>query len=483
MPIPADFSSGSNRRAFTYSGSVPLQTITPIDGSVYAEVELATGRTIDVVLQRAADAQTEWRAVPVTDRAVICRRMVDFVVRRADVLATELTWQIGRPVTQTPSEILRGFRERAAYMIDVAPEALADLDPPAAGGFRRFIRREPLGVVLVLAPWNYPYLTSVNAVVPAIMAGNSVILKVAQQTPRVADRYAEAFAAAGLPEGVFQTLHVSHDDVARIIEDPRIAFVSFTGSVAGGRAVQEAASRRFISANLELGGKDPAYVRPDAALGPTIENLVDGAYFNAGQSCCAVERIYVHEELYREFVDGFVALTRQYRLGNPLLHDTTLGPMVRAGAAQFVRDQVSEAMRQGARGLIDRREFAADVDGTPYVAPQVLVDVDHAMRVMTEETFGPVVGIMRVKSDEQAVALMNDSRYGLTASIWTDDDDAAIRIGDRVDTGTWFMNRCDYLDPALAWTGVKDSGRGCSLSRLGYEPLTRPKSFHLRLKL
>jgi acyl-CoA reductase-like NAD-dependent aldehyde dehydrogenase len=457
------------------------QTISPIDGSVYAEYELASERAVEAALQRAADAQRGWRRVPVAERAAICRRMVALLVERADRLATELTWQIGRPLAHTPFEIRRGFHERAAYMIDIAPAVLADVGVEPRAGFQRFIRREPLGVVLVLVPWNYPYLASVNAVIPAIMAGNSVILKTAHQTPLVSERYAEAFAEADLPKGVFQYLHASHDDVARMIGDRRIAYVSFTGSVAGGQAVQQAASTRFISANLELGGKDPAYVRPDAPLEAAIDSLVDGAYFNAGQSCCAVERIYVHRDVYHEFVDGFVALARQYRLGNPLLPDTTLGPMVRAGAAAFVREQIAEAERQGARSLIDRREFSADAEGTPYLAPQVLVDVDHRMRVMTEETFGPVVGLMAVKDDDEAVALMNDSRYGLTASIWTSDVGSAIRIGDRVETGTWFLNRCDYLDPALAWTGVKDSGRGCSLSRLGYDALTRPKSFHLRL--
>ena len=458
------------------------QTISPVDGSVYVEYELAPARAIDAALARATVAQRSWKRVPVAERAAICRRFVGRMVDRVEQLATELTWQIGRPVAQTPFEIRRGFQERATYMADIAPDALADVTLEPRDGFRRFIRREPLGVILVLAPWNYPYLASVNGVIPAIMAGNSVILKMAQQTPLVSERYAEAFEAAGLPDGVFQYLHASHDDVARIIGDPRIAFVAFTGSVAGGRAVQEAASGRFISSNLELGGKDPAYVRPDAQLEPTIANLVDGAFFNAGQSCCAVERIYVHRDVYPDFVDGFVALTRQYRLGNPLHVDTTLGPMVRTAAADFARGQIKEAEAQGARALIDPREFPADAVDTPYMAPQVLVDVDHRMRVMTEETFGPVVGVMAVASDDEAVALMNDSRYGLTASIWTSNVDAAIEIGDRVETGTWFLNRCDYLDPALAWTGVKDSGRGCSLSRLGYEALTRPKSFHLRLQ-
>jgi acyl-CoA reductase-like NAD-dependent aldehyde dehydrogenase len=460
-----------------------MQTISPVDGSVCAEYQRASAADIDAALDRAVRGQRRWKRVPIGERAATCRRAVDLMVARADRLATELTWQMGRPITQSPFEIRRGFEERARYMIDIAEGATADLVLDHKDGFRRFIRREPLGVVLVLAPWNYPYLASVNAVIPAIMAGNSVILKVSQQTPLVAERYAEAFAEAGLVDDVFQHLQAGHDAVAGMIEDERVNFVSFTGSVEGGCDVQRAASRRFIATNLELGGKDPAYVRPDAPLEPTIENLVDGAFFNAGQSCCAVERIYVHRDVYRRFVEGFVALTRRYRLGNPLAPDTTLGPMVRSSAAELVRSQVAEAVEQGARALIAPAEFPADQAGTPYLAPQVLIDVNHRMRVMTEETFGPAVGVMAVNDDDEAVALMNDSRYGLTASIWTTDVDAAIQIGDRVETGTWFLNRCDYLDPALAWTGVRDSGRGCSLSRLGYDALTRPKSFHLRVTL
>ena len=459
------------------------RTISPVDGSVCAEIELASRGDLDAMLEPAVAAQRSWKNVSIDERAAICRRAVELMVGRADRIATELTWQMGRPLAQSPLEIRRGFQERAAYMIGVAESALADIALEPKEGFRRFIRREPLGVVLVLAPWNYPYLASVNAVIPALMAGNSVILKVSQQTPLVADRYAEAFSEAGLPGRVFQHVQARHDDIAGMIGDGRVAFVSFTGSVDGGCAVQQAAARQFIATNLELGGKDPAYVRPDAPLEDTIANLVDGAYFNAGQSCCAVERIYVHRDVYDRFVEGFVAETRQYRLGNPFESDTTLGPMVRSSAAAFVRSQIAEAIGRGARGLIDAREFPADREGTPYLAPQLLVDVDHRMKVMTEETFGPVVGLMAVNDDDEAIALMNDSRYGLTASIWTTDVDAAVSIGDRVDTGTWFLNRCDYLDPALPWTGVRDSGRGCSLSRLGYEALTRPKSFHLRTRL
>jgi acyl-CoA reductase-like NAD-dependent aldehyde dehydrogenase len=314
-------------------------------------------------------------------------------------------------------------------------------------------------------------------VVPALLAGNSVILKMAAQTPLVAERYAEAFKAVGLPPGVFQFLHMDHAQVARTIADPRIAFVAFTGSVPGGQAVQKAAAARFIGTGLELGGKDPAYVRPDADLNFAVENLVDGAYFNSGQSCCGIERIYVHKKLFKPFVDGFVQLTRQYRLGNPLEKETNLGPLVRTEAAENVRAQIKQAVKKGAKALLRLK----DAPKTPYLPPEVLIDVDHRMAVMTEESFGPIVGIQAVKDDDEAIGLMNDSRYGLTASIWTKDAEAALRIGERVDTGTWFMNRCDYLDPALAWTGVKDSGRGCTLSRLGLEAFTRPKSFHLRL--
>jgi acyl-CoA reductase-like NAD-dependent aldehyde dehydrogenase len=459
------------------------QTISPIDGSIYAERRLATPQEIEHTLAKAVTSQAAWKPVPVAERAAICRRTLDWLVERAGEIGEELTWQIGRPIAYSPNEIRRGFQERVNYMAGAAERELADIEIEPKEHFRRFIRREPVGVVLALAPWNYPWLASVNAVVPAILAGNGVILKIAPQTPLVAERYADAFKAAGLPEGVFQFLHIDHGQVAEVIKDSRIGFVAFTGSVAGGHAVQRAAGERFIATGLELGGKDPAYVRPDAPMAATIENLVDGAMFNSGQSCCAVERIYVHRDVFDQFVEGFVELTKQYNLGNPFDSETTLGPMVRVDAADKARAHIADALKKGARALIDPALFPAAREGTPYLGPQVLLDVDHSMLVMTEETFAPVAGIMPVKDDEEAIRLMNDSRYGLTASIWTTDVDSALRIGDRINTGTWYMNRCDYLDPALAWTGVKDSGRGCTLSKLGFEAFTRPKSFHLRLSL
>ena len=457
-----------------------LKTISPVDGSVYVERPLADGAAIEAALGRAVMAQAVWRATPMAERQAILTRAVDAFVAMSDAVSEELTWQMGRPISQSPGEV-RGFEERARYMIEAAPRALADIEADPKEGFTRFIRREPLGVVAVVAPWNFPYLTSVNSVVPALMAGNAVVLKHSHQTPLCAERYAQALAAAGLPEGVFQVLHMSHASTEKLIQDERVDYLAFTGSVPGGHAISQALAGRFIGAGMELGGKDPAYVRADADLAFAVENLVDGAFFNSGQSCCGIERIYVHESLYDGFVEGFVELTAKYKLGNPMDADTNIGPMVRASAADFVRGQIADAVKAGARSLVDPSEFPADAPGTPYMAPQVLVGVDHSMRVMTEESFGPVIGIMKVASDGEAVNLMNDSEFGLTASIWTSDADAAIAVGDKVETGTLFMNRCDYLDPALAWTGVKNSGRGCTLSVVGYESLTRPKSYHLRV--
>jgi len=461
---------------------VKFETVSPVDGSVYVERAYACDSDVAAALSQARRAGEVWREVAVEERAALCAQAVDALVANKDAIAEEITWQMGRPIQYAPGEV-NGFEERARHMIATAPGALKDQPAEAKDGFTRFIRHEPLGVVFVIAPWNYPYLTSVNSVIPALMAGNAVILKHSAQTPLCAERYAEAFAAADLPTGVFQFLHLDHAQTERVIQAPEVNFVAFTGSVPGGEMVEAAAQGRFIGVGLELGGKDPAYVRADADVGHAVENLVDGAFFNSGQSCCGIERIYVAEQIFDEFVEGFADLTKQYVLGDPTDRATTLGPMVRSSAADFVRNQIAAATKAGAKALIDAKTFPADTPGTPYMAPQVLVDVDHSMDVMTEESFGPVVGIMKVTGDEQAVDLMNDSRFGLTASVWTTDDNAAVQIGNEVATGTWFQNRCDYLDPALAWTGVKQSGRGCTLSALGYESLTRPKSFHLKIKI
>ena len=315
------------------------------------------------------------------------------------------------------------------------------------------------------------------------MAGNSVILKHSSQTPLCAERFAQAFKYAGMDDHVFQFLHLNYSDTEKIISEGDIDQVCFTGSVSGGEMVERCAAGRFIGIGLELGGKDPAYVRADADVEHAVATLVDGAFFNSGQSCCGIERIYVHSEVFQEFVTRATALINQYRLGRPDNPDTTLGPLVRAKAAQFVRDQIDQAIELGANAHIDSANFPYDSPGSPYLAPQLLTQVNHRMRIMTEESFGPVVGVMEVSDDQQAIELMNDSEFGLTASVFTKDLDAAERLGEQVECGTFFLNRCDYLDPALAWVGVKNSGRGCTLSTMGYEQLTRPKSYHLKTNL
>jgi acyl-CoA reductase-like NAD-dependent aldehyde dehydrogenase len=459
-----------------------LKTISPVDGRIYVERPLETAAGIDRALELGRQAQLGWAALPLAARCEILGRAVDAFVAKANDIATEITWQMGRPIRHSPGEI-RGFEERARYMLGLAPAALAPVQPGDKAGFDRRIKRVPLGVIAVVAPWNYPYLTAVNAVLPALIAGNAVVLKHSHQTPLCAERFHEAFAGAGVPAGVFQYLHLSHADTARLMGDRRTAGVCFTGSVSGGRAVVAATAAGFATSGLELGGKDPAYVRADADLAHAVDTLTDGAFYNAGQSCCGIKRIYVAASRYEDFVEGVVELTKKYRLGSPLDPETTLGPMVRTSAAEAVRSQVREAVGRGARQLIDERSFPASVPGTPYLAPQVLVGVDHSMAIMREETFGPAVGIMKVASDEEAVRLMNDSDFGLTAAIFSADAARAETLGDALETGTVFLNRCDYLDPALAWTGVKNSGRGCTLSRVGFEQLTRPKSYHFKVTI
>lgn len=460
--------------------SEAFSVISPINDQVLASYAYAGTDAIQAALAAAKTAQHEWRATPLAERKELIGKAIDWLVAHRDEVARTITEYMGRPISQSPGEV-RGLEERARYMLSIADEALADVVPEPKTGFKRFLRREPVGTVLIVAPWNYPFLTAINAIVPALAAGNVVLLKHSSQTPAVGVLFQAAFDAAGLPSGVFQNLFLRHQDTEALLQSDAIDFVAFTGSVSGGRRIQAAISQRFIGAGLELGGKDPAYVRADADVAAAAENLVDGAFFNSGQSCCGIERIYVHQSVYAQFVDAFVAHTRQYRLGDPREADTNLGPLVSVSAADAVRRQIADAVAQGARALINEHDFPYSQAGTAYLAPQVLVDVNHDMDVMREESFGPVVGIMPVSGDEEALQLMNDSAYGLTASIWTRDEDAAEALAARIETGTVFMNRCDYLDPALAWTGVKDTGHGISLSVLGYAQLTRIKSYHLRL--
>lgn len=455
-----------------------LSLVSPVDGSTYLSRESLSLDQAMTAITTARKVQKDWAHAPLSDRISAVRSFLEALLAMNDEVVPEIAWQMGRPVRYGGE--FGGVRERGEYMLSIAESALAPIEIEDSAAFRRFIAREPLGVVMVIAPWNYPYLTAINAIVPALVAGNAVVLKHATQTLRAGERFQMAADRSDLPSGLFANLALDHGVTEAVLGSGAVNFVNFTGSVGGGKAIERAAAGTFTGIGLELGGKDPGYVMEDADIARAVDTLIDGAMFNSGQCCCGIERIYVAEPLFDEFVERAVAIVETYRLGNPLDGETTLGPMAHTRFAELVREQTAEALSLGARALIDPARFAADVPGTAYLAPQILVDVDHSMRVMREESFGPVVGIMRVRSDEEAVQLMNDSDFGLTASLWTADRARAERIGAAIETGTVFMNRCDYLDPALCWTGCKDTGRGASLSVLGYHALTRPKSYHLR---
>ena len=453
-----------------------IKCISPIDGSVYAERATLSRDEATAAVTRATRAQADWAARPLADRIAIVRAAKDKLNGMKDRIVTELAWQMGRPVRYGGE--FGGFNERLDYMADIAEPSLADLMIEDSASFRRFIRRVPQGLVLVIAPWNYPYMTAINTVAPALIAGNAVMLKHASQTPLAGERLAEALHAAGVPEDVFQNVFLDHDTTSHLIAARSFGFVNFTGSVGGGRAVEAAAAGTFTGLGLELGGKDPGYVMDDADLDAAADTLMDGAMFNSGQCCCGIERVYVIEKHFEAFVQKCVDIVSKSKLGNPLDPETTLGPMANIRFAEEVRAQTADAIAAGAKPLINPSLFPEDT-GT-YLMPQILVNVDHSMRVMRDESFGPVVGIMPVNSDEEAIRLMNDSEFGLTASLWTADAARAERIGSQIETGTVFMNRCDYLDPALCWTGCKNTGRGGGLSVIGYHNLTRPKSYHLK---
>ena len=452
-----------------------VDLISPIDGSVYLSRDVLGREAAFAAAASAREASAAWAARPLEERIALVRRAGEIVGETADRMVVELAHQMGRPIRYGGE--YGGFSERLAHMADIAEESLAIITVEESEGFRRQIKRVPWGTVLVVAPWNYPYMTAINTVAPALIAGNTVILKHAQQTLQVGERLAEAFHEAGVPEDVFQNLVLDHATTSALMSERAVDFVNFTGSVNGGQAMERAAAGTFVPVSTELGGKDPGYVRSDADLGAAVDTLMDGAMFNAGQCCCGIERIYVAESLFDEFVQKAVAWANNQILGDPLDPKTTMGPMANIRFAKEVRKQIDEAIAAGAVAHVPPMD--AD-DGGIYVTPQVLTNVTHNMRVMSEESFGPVVGIMPVRDDDEAIRLMNDSRFGLTASIWTQDVAAAEAIGDQIETGTVFMNRCDYLDPALCWTGCKDTGRGTGLSILAYGALTRPKSYHLK---
>jgi len=453
-----------------------MNLVNPATEETFRTLEMTSEAELGAILERMRAAQKKWREVSVNERVEICRGFVDAFRSMRETVALDITRQMGKPLVQARREV-DTMLDRADTMLRLAPAGLEDETLEPKPGIRRFIRHEPLGIVLDIPAWNYPLLIAVNVVIPALLAGNAVLIKHARLTPLCGDAFIDAFRQTSLPADLVASVRVDHDTITRLIARRAVDFISFTGSVEGGREVYRHASAQLLDMGLELGGKDPALVCEDANFDFAVANLVDGAFYNAGQSCCAVERIYVARPLFQRFVDAFVAEVRNYTVGDPENPATGIGPLAQLKALDVLKHQVDQAVQRGAKLLTGGRR----APGRGYFfEPAVLVNVDHGMDLMTEESFGPVIGIMAIDSEDEAIRLMNDSPFGLTASIWTEDAERGEALAARTAAGTVYVNRCDYLDPELAWVGIKDSGHGCTLSRLGFHYLTRPKSFYVR---
>ncbi len=456
-----------------------LKIFNPANGALLATLPTDDAASVRAKYAAARAAQPAWAAQPLRERLAAIRRFRAAIVAQTEELAQTLTAEMGKPITQARSE-LNGLLPRIDFFLNEAPRVLRDevVLRKAKEGLTERISHEPLGVIANISAWNYPYFVGANVFLPALLAGNAVLYKPSEFATRTGLSIARLLHESSVPNQIFVPL-VGTGEIGRAILKQPIDGVYFTGSVATGKKIARVASARLMRVQLELGGKDPVYVCDDVKVSAVAAAVADGAFYNTGQSCCAVERVYVHEKVFGSFMKAFVATVKGFAVGDPREKSTYIGPLAREAQLAVLEQQVADARRKGARVLLGGKRLRGFGAGH-YFAPTVLVDVDHSMAVMREESFGPIIGVMSVRDDEHAAELMNDSDYGLTAGIYTPDRRRAEALLVRMQAGSAYWNCCDRVSPLLPWSGVKDSGVGLTLSRDGIKAFTRPKAWHLR---
>jgi acyl-CoA reductase-like NAD-dependent aldehyde dehydrogenase len=455
---------------------MPTLTINnPATGQVIDERPADDAASVAAKAAAARAAQPAWAATPLRERLVTLQRFRAAIVDELDSLATTLTQEVGKPIAQSRNEI-NGLLPRIDFFLAQTESAIADETVFDEGGMRERIGHVPLGVVANISAWNYPYFVGCNVIVPALLTGNAVLYKPSEFATLTGLHIARLLHAAGVPEDTFAPL-IGSGEVGAALLNQRLDGLFFTGSHATGVKIAQALAPRLVKLQLELGGKDPTYVRADADPKTAAESLADGAMYNTGQSCCSVERIYVHESLHDAFVAHFLAAVKSFKVGDPMADDTYIGAITRAPQLDVLDAQVADARSKGATMHIGGHRLPGPGN---WYEPTVFTNVNHTMELMREESFGPIIGIQKVRSDDEAIALMNDTRYGLTAGVYTRDESRARELLARVNAGSVYWNCCDRVSPRLPWSGYGDSGLGLTLSTHGIQTFTRPKAWHLR---
>ena len=450
----------------------------PANGDTLAELEKDNFETVHAKLQQLKEGQKAWKQKPLEERISILRNYHNLLERDIEQLSITLTEEVGKPLQQSRNEI-NGSRSRIAWMIENAHLSLSEEIMSQSENMTEIIRHEPLGVICNISAWNYPYLVGTNVFIPALLAGNAVLYKPSEYATLTGLHIERLLKEAGVPDDVFQVA-IGNGEVGGLLLALPLDGYFFTGSFATGKKIYEAVAPKMVPCQCELGGKDPLYVTEDITdIKSVAEGTADGAFYNNGQSCCAVERIYVHEKVYEKYLSAFINEVESWKLGNPKEEGIYIGAISRASQLPFLENQVKDAISKGAFLVTGGERVNGEGN---YFKPTVLANVDHRMLVMREESFGPIIGIMKVSNDAEAIALMNDTAYGLTASVYSSNQKRAEAILEKIDSGTGYWNCCDRVSAALPWSGRKHSGFGSSLSHVGMRAFTKPKAYHLRKK-